>query len=70
VGLGNIEQRLQYLFEGRASLEIRNNEDGGARVTMTLPAQATVAPPRPASPVKKENRRLENNAFIPKQRYV
>jgi sensor histidine kinase YesM len=53
VGLANLEDRLKCLFGSAASLDIRNNDRGGATVTMLLPKQHR--------PVRKNQRRTEND---------
>ncbi len=40
VGLNNTRERLRLLYDGRASLELRNREDGHVVATVLIPAQA------------------------------
>lgn len=37
IGLENIRQRLQALYDGQARLTIRENETGGVSAEITLP---------------------------------
>ncbi len=37
VGLGNLRERMDYLYGNRASMTLRNDPDGGAVVTVELP---------------------------------
>lgn len=40
IGIRNVQMRIDALYEGRASMKIRNNEEkGGAMVYLTIPSQ-------------------------------
>ncbi len=39
IGIFNVQQRLQLIYEGRASLELTNTKPQGARVDITLPIE-------------------------------
>jgi sensor histidine kinase YesM len=38
IGLKNVRERLEKLFEGRASMTIEDNKPSGTRITMAIPA--------------------------------